>query len=227
MNTSVYPTIQAEESAKSRFIKKTYFHLAAAIATFALLETFFFSTGIAQSILDVMSHMNPAIILIALVLINLFASKKAHTSRAKAGQYIGLGAYILAEAIIFVPLIAMSLMRGGTDLLATAALATGIGVVGITLLALSYDTDWSVLDMGLRVAGLSAFALIVCSCLFGFTLGTLFTVVMLAFSAVAILRQTGATLHQYGEEQYIAASLGLFASIMLLFWYVLRFMNRR
>ena len=42
MNTSVYPTIKIEESAKSRFIKKTYFHLVAAIATFALLETLFF-----------------------------------------------------------------------------------------------------------------------------------------------------------------------------------------
>jgi FtsH-binding integral membrane protein len=30
-------------------------------------------------------------------------------------------------------------------------------------------------------------------------------------------------LHQYREDQYVAAALALFASVALLFWYILQF----
>jgi FtsH-binding integral membrane protein len=43
----------------------------------------------------------------------------------------------------------------------------------------------------------------------------------------SILYQTSNLIHKYGTDDYIPASLGLFASLMLLFWYVLQiFMSR-
>ena len=70
--------------------------------------------------------------------------------------------------------------------------------------------------------------LIVCAVLFGFNLGLVFSFAMVFLASGAILYDTSKILHNYGPQQYVAASLQLFASVALLFWYVLQIvMNRR
>ena len=62
---------------------------------------------------------------------------------------------------------------------------------------------------------------------FGFELGTWFSVAMVAFAGAAILYDTSNVLHHYPEDRYVAGALQLFASVALMFWYVLRlFMSR-
>jgi FtsH-binding integral membrane protein len=65
--------------------------------------------------------------------------------------------------------------------------------------------------------------------LFGFQLGLWFSIAMVVFASVAVLYQTGAVIHQYRNDQYVSAALGLFASIALMFWYILQILmaNRR
>ena len=58
--------------------------------------------------------------------------------------------------------------------------------------------------------------------LFGFSLGLWFSVAMVGLAAGAILYQTSQMIHMYSTDQYVAASLGLFASFMLMLWYVLQ-----
>jgi FtsH-binding integral membrane protein len=77
------------------------------------------------------------------------------------------------------------------------------------------------------ISGMLALGLIVCSVLFGFNLGLLFSFVMVLIASGAILYDTSNIIHHYHPDQYVAASLQLFASIALLFWYILRiFMSR-
>jgi FtsH-binding integral membrane protein len=45
---------------------------------------------------------------------------------------------------------------------------------------------------------------------------------MIALAGGAILHDTSKVLHHYPEDKYVAASLELFASVALMFWYVLR-----
>ncbi len=50
---------------------------------------------------------------------------------------------------------------------------------------------------------------------------------MIAFAGVAILYDTSNVLHHYPENRAVAAALQLFASVALMFWYVLRlFLSR-
>jgi FtsH-binding integral membrane protein len=63
---------------------------------------------------------------------------------------------------------------------------------------------------------------IVASLLFGFSLGIFFAGLMIAYAAGAILYNTSNVLHHYRPEQHVAASLALFASVALLFWYVVQ-----
>jgi FtsH-binding integral membrane protein len=64
--------------------------------------------------------------------------------------------------------------------------------------------------------------------IFGFALGTYFSVAMVGIAGAAILYDTSNVLHHYPEDRYVAASLELFASVALMLWYILRiFMSRR
>jgi FtsH-binding integral membrane protein len=76
--------------------------------------------------------------------------------------------------------------------------------------------------------GVIALVTIVSASVFGMSLGSWFSVGMVAFAGAAILYDTSEVLHRYPEDRYVAASLELFASVALLFWYVLRlFMSSR
>jgi FtsH-binding integral membrane protein len=55
-------------------------------------------------------------------------------------------------------------------------------------------------------------------------LGIWFSAAMIVFASGYILYDTSNVLHHYRTDQYVAASLALFASVALLFWYVLRIM---
>ena len=88
--------------------------------------------------------------------------------------------------------------------------------------------DFSFMRSVLMFAGIAAFGAIVASVLFGFTLGILFSYAMVAFACGYILYDTSNVMLHYRTSQHVAAALALFASVMLLFWYVLRiFLNRR
>ena len=79
----------------------------------------------------------------------------------------------------------------------------------------------------LRWGGVLALVAIVSAVLFGFELGTWFSVAMVGFAGAAILYDTSNVLHHYPEDRYVAASLQLFASVAMMFWYILRiFMSR-
>ena len=67
-----------------------------------------------------------------------------------------------------------------------------------------------------------ALMLIVTATLTGLQLGSLFSVAMVGLAGVAILHDTSKVLHHYPEDRYVAASLELFSSVALMFWYVLR-----
>ena len=69
--------------------------------------------------------------------------------------------------------------------------------------------------------------LIVAAVIFGFELGVFFSVAMVGLAGGAVLHDTSKVLHHYPEDRYVAASLELFASVALMFWYVLQlFMSR-
>jgi FtsH-binding integral membrane protein len=72
-----------------------------------------------------------------------------------------------------------------------------------------------------------ALVAIVSSIIFGFQMGTWFSVAMIGFAGAAVLYDTSNIMLHYPEDKYVAASMQLFASIAMMFWYILRlFMSR-
>jgi len=110
----------------------------------------------------------------------------------------------------------------------SAALVTFLGFVGLSLVAFYTRKDFSFLRGLLFWGGIVAMVLIVGGVIFGFVLGTFFSVAMVGLAGAAILYDTSNILYRYPEDRYVAAALELFASVALMLWYVLRlFMSRR
>ena len=98
----------------------------------------------------------------------------------------------------------------------------------MTAIAFVTKKDFSFLGGILGIAGIGAFALIVIATLFGLSLGVWFMWAMVVFAGAYILYDTSNIIHQYRTDQYVAAALALFASVALLFWYVIQiFMSSR
>ena len=87
--------------------------------------------------------------------------------------------------------------------------------------------DFSFLRGMLFWGGILAIVAIISSFAFGFHLGTWFSVAMIGFAGAAVLYDTSNIMQHYPEDRYVAASMALFASIALMFWYVLQFFMSR
>ncbi|MGJ8672550.1 Bax inhibitor-1/YccA family protein [Rubritalea sp.] len=219
---SPYTVAAQPVDARSAFIRKTYAHLGGAIAVFALLEYFFLQS---QTMLNLMAPMmgNWWLVLIAFMGVSWIANKWATSSTSLAMQYAGLGLYVVAEAIIFIPLLYMAVgITGSHAIIGQAGIITVALFLGITAVAFITKKDFSFLNSFLMIGGFIALGLIFASMIFGFNLGIIFSAAMAIFASVAILRDTSNIIHHYGTNQYVAASLGLFASVALLFWYILQ-----
>ncbi|MEM1063363.1 MAG: Bax inhibitor-1 family protein, partial [Planctomycetota bacterium] len=158
---------------------------------------------------------------IAFMGVSWLARSWAESDASATTQYLGLGLYIVAEALIFVPLLAIASMFH-PDAIPQAGLATAAIFAGLTASVFVTKADFSWMRTGLWIASMAALALMIAGPLFGFSLGLFFTVGMVALMCCYILYDTSNVLHHYRTDQHVAASLALFASLATLFWYVLQ-----
>ncbi|MBX3023573.1 US12 family protein [bacterium] len=214
-------------SSRSEFIARTYTHLLGAIAFFLAIEVWLFQSGAAETIARAMLGTSWLVVLGGFLIVSWLASSAAATSLSRPMQYVALGAYVVAQAIIFVPMlyIANAVAPGAIQ---SAGLLTALGFAGLTAVAFISRTDFSFLGALLKWAFIVALLAIVGSVLFGFQLGTWFSVAMVGLAGVAILRDTSNILLHFPDDRYVAAAMQLFASVALMFWYLIRlFMDRR
>ena len=221
---SPYSVAQSPENVRTTFYQKTYLHLAGAIGAFVILEALLLSIpGIEKTVFGILgtSKFSWLIVLGAFMLISWIAEKWANSDTSQGMQYAGLGLFVVAEALIFLPMliIATTYFSG---IVGQAAIITGGLFAGLTFVAFTTKKDFYFLGGILKIAGFIAIGLIVVSITGGFNLGTWFSGAMILFAGGSILYQTSNIIHHYNPNQHVAASLGLFSSVALLFWYVLR-----
>src|SRR5687767_4242065 len=220
------PVAELSAETRSNFIWRTYGHVAAAILLFAGIETYLFDSGLAMPLAQTMLGFNWLLILGAFMIVGWLATHVAHTVQSKPLQYVALVGFVVAEAIIFLPLLAIAI-AAQPGMVESAVGVTLLGTGGLTAVALITRKDFSFLRGILIWGGILALVGIVAAVLFGFELGTWFSVAMIGFAGAAVLYDTSNILHHYPEDRYVGAALQLFASIALMFWYVLRlFMSR-
>ena len=215
---------QASQSDRVKFIRNTYTHLAGAVAAFVLVEFILFQTGIAAAITEFIyqNRFGWLMIIGGFSLLGWLSRSLISKADQINTQYAGLGLYVVGEALIFAPILYIATYyTNDPNLVPTAAILTLLMFAGITTVAFTTGKDFSFLGNFLKIGGFIALGLIICSVLFGFTLGLIFSAVMIVFASAAILYTTSNIIHHYAPHQYVAASLELFASVALLFYYIL------
>jgi FtsH-binding integral membrane protein len=214
---------QASVDARADFIAKTYFHLTAAVFAFAGLIAVILNTpALAEPIISILSMPYGAIILmVGFIAVSYAAQAMARSSTSVGTQYMGLGLYVVAEAVIFTPLLYVADQMGG-NIIPTAGFITLAMFGAMTAVVFMTRKNFSFMAPALTIASFAALGVMICAMLFGFALGPIFTVVMIALACGYILYDTSNVLHEYQIGQHVAAALALFASVALLFWYVIR-----
>jgi FtsH-binding integral membrane protein len=211
--------------ARIDFIRRTYLHLAAAIIGFVLLEYLLVNspTGAALTGWTVSGPYNWLIVLGAFMGAGWLADRWATSGASPQVQYLGLALYVLAEVILFCPLLYVAAYAAGdANLIPTAAIMTLMMFGGLTATVFMTKQDFSFMRGALSLASFAAFGVIVAGIVFGFSLGLFFSLAMVALASGYVLYYTSNVLHHYRSDQHVAASLALFAAIALLFYYVLR-----
>lgn len=215
----------AQPSARARFIRDTYLHVALAIAGFAVIEWGLVQWSGAVDLARKMTNgYNWLLVMLLFMVVSSFADRLARSTTSSSAVYGGFALFIVAEAILFLPLL-IGVADSADNVLASAALITALMVVGLTAIVIVTQRDFSFLRSSLVIGGFLAIGLIVASILFGFSLGIVFSLAMVAFAAASVLYHTSGIMQTYKTNQPVAAALALFASIALLFWYVVRVMG--
>lgn len=213
---------------RAAFIRRTYAHLAAAILLFLGLEAYLVRSPLAETMLQFISgsQFGWLMVLGGFIACGWLARGLASGSASPSLQYVGLTLYVIAEAVIFVPMIHIAAFYSSPELLPTAGILTLLLFGGLTAVVFTTRKDFSFLGSILTIGGFVAIGLIVCGAIFGFNLGLAFSAGMILLAGGAILYDTSKIIHHYNTDQHVGAALELFASIALLFWYVLRLLMR-
>jgi FtsH-binding integral membrane protein len=220
---------EATEVDRISFIRKTYAHLGGAVLAFIALEAALLNSSLAEPIVRAMLGRGSWLLVLgAFMLVGWVAEKWARSATSLPMQYAGLGLYIVAEAIVMLPLLFIAkYVSKDPNVIPMAGIFTGLLFTGLSMTVFLNKSDFSWMRPALTVAGLAAMGLVVCSILFGFTLGTVFAAVMVVLAAGYVLYYTSNVLHHYPVGSHVSAALALFAAVALMFFYILRLLNRR
>jgi len=219
------------EDRKAIFYRKTYSHLAGALLAFIAVEYLLLQVPfIVELTLKATQGFWWLLMIGGFAFITNYAERMALSNTADTNkQYLAMLIYVVAEAIIFVPLIFIVMYYakgGGVNMLSQAFILTAALFSGITAVAFLSKKDFSFLRSVLTISTFVALGLIVAGMIFGFNLGLWFSAGMVVIASISILYQTSQMIHKYHESQYVAASLGLLGSFLLLFWYILSIFSR-
>ena len=220
---------QATKQEQAAFYKKTYLNLALGLVAFVILESILLRI---EPLVGFMLSMTQGYLWLVLLAgfmgITFVAQKMTYNNVAKSKQYLGYFLYILAQAIIFVPLLYIAIFyTGSMALLTQAVVITGSLFLGLTFIVFSTKADFSFLRSILTIGFFVALGTIAAGMIFGFDLGLWFSMAMIALASGSILYETHQIKNNFATNQYVPAALSLFASLMLLFWYVLRLVMSR
>ncbi len=227
--TAALPVATTPGAARAAFIRQTYLHLAGAILACAAIAALLLRWPGARNLIGTMTTGYNWLIVLALFIgVSTQADRWARNVMSRSMQYLGLGLFVVAQAVVLLPVLFVATNYSTPDVLPTAGVLTLFLFSGLTAVAFLSGADFSFLRGALAIGGFLALGLIVVAILFGLSLGVWFAAALVVYAGAALLYQTSGIIRDYRTDQPVAAALGLFASVALLFWNILNIvMSRR
>ncbi|MDR3228233.1 MAG: Bax inhibitor-1 family protein [Puniceicoccales bacterium] len=230
-----FAVADAPAPARAAFYRKTYAYAAGTFGVWAAMLATLFLTGAANPIIELMFNETAGryswLLVLGLFWVATYFGQKLAFSRETGSQYLGLGVYAAAYAVLFVPLIAGVAVATKGDImsvLAPAGISTAALFGALTATVFMTSKDFSFLRTFVVFGSFVALGAIVVFTIFGINPGALFSVAMIVLMSAAVLWQTWQIKDQFDTTQHVGAAAVIFASFMTLLWYVIQlFMSRR
>ncbi len=213
---------------RTSFITRTYTHLIGAILALIALDFVAFQIWAPQEIAQLMmgTPVSWIVVMGLFMAASWIANTWANSDTSSSLQYMGLGLYIVIEAIILLPLLSLAYMvlppDQASQTIWTAGIGTGALFAMMTLAVFITRQDFSFLRTALWFGSFAIIGIAVLSAFVGFHLGPIVIYFGIALACGYILYDTSNVMLHYRPNQHVAAALALFAAVMLLFWYVLQ-----
>ena len=227
MYQQTIPVAASSISGRNEFIRKTYFHIFFTLVSFITLEFILFRNGVASIVSTIAVSTNWILMFISIFLVSWIATLFAHNSSSKILHYCGLSFFIVINALIFIPVLYFAEIKTGGGVIQSAAVAAILGFGSLTVLAFSKGIDLSPLEKSFLMGIIGIVSFLLCSVMFGFSLGVALSVMVVIFASGAVLFNSSSIIYYYGEDDYVAATIHLFSSIMLVLWYILRYLRSK
>ena len=209
--------------ARAGFIRRTYAHVAGALALLAVVEAVLLKAGAGEVLLGFLGAgtMNYLIYLGLFIGASVVADNWAHSEKSREMQYVGLGVYIFVQAVILAPAMHLASVYA-PNAIVDAGVATAALVTGLSYVCFTTRKDFSFLGPIIAIASIVAIGLCIAGAIFGFDLGIVFAGAIVLLAGASVLYSTSNILHHYQEHQHVGAALGLFASVALMFRFMLQ-----
>ena len=209
------------------FIRRVYAHVGGATLLLAGLVGVLINTPELAEPLARFAFAQWWLVFIGYMIASSVAHRMAASHASPGVQYLGLGLFVVAEAVIFTPMLYLlhALVPGGDDIILQAGLLTAIIFGGLTAVVMLTKADFSFLRNFLWTASLAVMGLMLVAAFTSFSLGTWFVAGMVLLMAGFILYETSNILHHYHTSEHVAAALAVFSSLTTLFWYVLQLVS--
>lgn len=224
MNWDQRVAIDAAQSERVAFIRRTYLHVAGALLAFAVMLAALVSFVPSETMVNIFAGSRYSFLIVfgLFIAASYAATYMAESNQPVATQYMGLGLYTAAQAFVCWPLIWLCTNRLGYDgILIQAVVLTAALAIGLTLSVFVTKADFSWMRTGLWVMGLVGLGLSGLGAMGLVSLGSWFVVGVIVMMCGSILYTTSNVLHHYAVNQYVSASLAIFASIATLFRFIL------
>jgi len=215
------PAVQAPADERASFIRLTYIHLAAAVFGLMAIDAVLLSMPMTGQLVQSMGQTAWIALMFGFMGASWLATYWANSATSVAKQYLGLTMYVVIQALIMLPILwyANNFVPGA---IASAGLITAVVFGGLTMIVFVTGADFSFLRTTLMVAGFATLGIIIAGYFFGWNLGVFFSGFVILLACGYILYHTSNVMLHYRIGQHVAAALALFASVALLFIYVLR-----
>src|SRR5262249_7635584 len=143
-----YSSAESMAAERAGFIRRTYAHLAGAIAAFTAIETLLLtqlSDATKFGILQTMLGGSWLLVMLAFIGGGWLAQYWARNQTSVSSQYLGLSLYVAAECVIFLPLLIIAQhfeQIRGINIIGTAAILTLAVAAGLTTVVFTTRKDF-------------------------------------------------------------------------------------
>src|SRR5690606_37807908 len=150
----------APAAVRGTFVRRAYMHAIGGIIGFAAVEWFIFSSRWAVPIAQTMLSGSSLLVLGAFMIVSWGATHVADTVKSVPLQYLAYAGLVVAEAVIFVPMLVIAQLKA-PGVIESAAWVTLMGATGLIVVATVTGKDFSFLRGILMWGGILAIVAIV------------------------------------------------------------------